>query len=91
MKPSAFRWNEWNLEHATRHGVLPFEAESVVRSAGRGWPRKQGEAARPKWVVQGCGQGGRMVQVVYVMDEDDTTAFVIHAMPLTTRRRRGRR
>jgi hypothetical protein len=38
--------------------------------------------------VIGRGIGGRLIEVVYVLDEDGT-AFVIHAMPLTTRRRRG--
>jgi hypothetical protein len=26
-----FRWNAWNLEHATRHGVFPTESEALVR------------------------------------------------------------
>jgi hypothetical protein len=38
----------------------------------------------------GSGQGDRWVQVVYLID-DDGTIFVIHAMPLTSRRRRGGR
>jgi hypothetical protein len=42
-------------------------------------------------MVQGRGQGGRMIQVINAID-DDGTIFIIHAMPLTTRRRRsGRR
>jgi hypothetical protein len=40
--------------------------------------------------VHGRGQGDRWVQVVYLIDPDGTI-FVIHAMPLTTRRRRGSR
>ena len=82
-----FRWNEWNLEHATGHGVLPREAEHVVDNPSRGWPRR---VANKKVMVQGRGDGGRMIQVVYLVD-DDGTLFIIHAMPLTTRRRRGRR
>src|SRR5438046_900225 len=85
MKPSAFRWNDWNLEHATRHGVSPAESEAIVLSASRPWPEKQGPATRPKWMVQGRGVGGRVVQVVYVVDPDDTTGYIIHAMPLTTK------
>ena len=79
-----FRWNEWNLEHATKHGCTIPEIESVVRNAGRGWPRKGAES---KYTVEGRGQGGRMVRVVYVIDPDGTL-YVIHALPLTTRRRR---
>ena len=51
--------------------------------------RADGRVAE-KIMVQGRGDGGRMIQVVYVID-DDGTVFIVHAMPLTTRRRRGRR
>jgi hypothetical protein len=57
----------------------------VVRNAGRGFPRKRDSE---KWLVVGRGIGGRFIEVIYLLD-DDGTAFVIHAMPLTTRRRRG--
>jgi hypothetical protein len=45
--------------------------------------------------VRGHGRGGRFLQVVYLVDDDDTL-FVIHARPLTDSekrrfRRRGRR
>ena len=33
--PSEFRWNDWNLEHTTKHGVPPEESEHVVRFAAR--------------------------------------------------------
>jgi hypothetical protein len=79
-----FRWNDWNLEHATRHGCGVEEIESVVRNAGRGRSRKIGKG---KYTAEGRGQGGRMIRVIFVLD-DDVTRFVIHAMPLTTRRRR---
>ena len=82
-----FRWIRWNVEHVGEHGVTPAEAESVVRHPFPGWPRKIGDGKR---MVQGRGQGGRFVQVAYVVDEDGTI-FVIHAMPLTGRRRRGGR
>jgi hypothetical protein len=68
-----------------QHGCTILEIESVVRNAGRGFPRK---ADRKKWLVIGRGVGGRVIEVVYLLDGDGT-AFVIHAMPLTTRRRRG--
>jgi len=87
MARGEFRWNEWNLEHATTHGCTVEEIESVVRRGGRGFPRKTGGG---KWVVQGRGTGDRVVEVIYVLDSDDTT-YVIHAMPLTTRRRRRQR
>lgn len=83
-----FRWNAWNLEHATKHGCAVREIESVVRNARRPWPQYVGE---DRWMVEGRGQGGRVVRAVYLIDPPPDTAFVIHAMPLTTRRRRGRR
>jgi len=43
---------------------------------------------RKKWLVIGRGTGDRIVKVIYLLD-GDKAAFVIHAMPLTTRRRRG--
>jgi hypothetical protein len=45
---------------------------------------------RAKYVVEGRGDGNRMVRVIYLKDPEGTF-FVIHAMPLTTRRRRRRR
>jgi uncharacterized DUF497 family protein len=47
-----------------------------------------------KFLVWGPGRGGRLLQVVFVLDPDDTV-YVIHARPLTEaekrRIRRGRR
>jgi uncharacterized DUF497 family protein len=80
-----FRWVEWNTLKIAKHGVSIREAEHVVRRASRPFPKKIG---RGKWHVQGRGGGDRMIQVVYIVDPNDTV-FVIHAMPLTTRRRRG--
>ena len=87
-REDVFRWNEWNREHATRHGCTIDEIESVVRRGGRGFPRKIGNG---KYQVVGRGSGNRMVEVVYIRDPQPAdTLYVIHAMPLTLRRRRGR-
>ena len=75
-----------NEEHATQHGCSIPEIESAVRNAGRGYPRRCGPG---KLLVVGRGEGGMPVKVIYLLD-DDGTAFVIHAMPMTTRRRRRR-
>ena len=80
-----FRWNAWNVNHTTKHGCNIPEIEAVVRKARRPWPRSIGNE---KWMVEARGQGGRMVRVVYLIDPPPDTIFVIHAMPLTTRRRR---
>lgn len=83
-----FRWNEWNLDHATRHGVSVAECERVVRIAKRPYPLARGDG---KYLVVGRGQGDRLIRVVYVLD-DDATVYVIHAMPLSdSDKRRHRR
>ncbi len=86
-----FRWIGWNKGHATEHGVSEEEIESVVRQANRPFPEKIGDG---KWLVVGPGWGGRMIQVICLLDPDDTR-FVIHARPVTAgekrrTRRRGR-
>lgn len=82
-----FRWNDWNVAKMDKHGVSPAEAERVARNASRPYPRQLGDS---RWLVVGRGQGDRFLQVIYVVDPDKTL-FIIHAMPLTTRRRRRRR
>lgn len=79
-----FRWNRWNEEHVAGHGVPPAEAIVVVEGARRPFPRK---AEGDKWLVWGRGVGGRLLQVVFVLDEDDSV-YVIHARPLTDREKR---
>jgi uncharacterized protein len=87
----AFRWNRWNAQHIARHGVDPEEAEDVVLGARPPYPL---ERLDDKFLVWGPGRGGRLLQVVFVLDPDDTV-YVIHARPLTEaekhRMRRGRR
>ena len=83
-----FRWNEWNLDHAAKHGVgVPGEAETVVEGAAAPDPQDMGDG---KWLVIGRGTGGRFVQVVYIID-DDGTLCVIHARPLSDREKRRHR
>jgi uncharacterized protein len=83
-----FRWNDWNEEHVARHGVRPEEAEFVVETARRPFPRK---IEHDKWLVWGRGAGGRLLQVVFLVEEEDSI-YVIHARPLTdTEKRRYRR
>jgi len=60
-----------------------------VNRALRPYPRKAGE---DKWIVIGNGARGRLIQVVFVYDEDDESGedkiFVIHARPLTDAEKR---
>jgi hypothetical protein len=66
------------------HGCTIAEIESLLRRGAHGFPRKIGDG---KWIIEGRGDGGRMIRVIFVRDPD-RTVFVIHAMPLITRRRR---
>ena len=79
-----FRWNAWNVEHIARHGVEPDDAETAVCGARRPFPMPRGHG---KWLVWAPGRGGRILQVVFVLDDDDTV-FVIHARLLTEREKR---
>jgi hypothetical protein len=81
-----FRWIRWNVDKVEKHGCTPLEAQQVVNNPSRGFPRRSGE----KYQVHGRGNGGRWVQVAYLIDPEGTI-FVIHAMPLSRRRRRGGR
>ena len=86
-----FRWNDWNIDHIARHGVDPEDAEWVIANAQQPYPEHRGDG---KWLVWGPRRDGRLHQVVFVLDEDDTV-YVIHARALTrreqTRFRRRRR
>jgi hypothetical protein len=79
-----FRWNEWNTEHVATHGVSPEEAETAIQTALRPYPRKIED---DKWLVWGKGSGGRFLQVIFVLDEDESI-FVIHARLLTSNEKR---
>ena len=76
-----FRWIEWNVKHLARHGVDPEEAEDVVNGASSPYPQRIGEH---KLLVWGAGRGGRLLQVIFVLDAN-LTVFVIHARELTNR------
>ena len=79
-----FRWNRWNEEHIRRHGVEPEEAEEVVFGARSPYPLVQSEE---RYLVWGSTDDGRLLQVVFVIDEDGTV-FVIHARLLTDKEKR---
>ena len=83
-----FRWNEWNLLHIAKHAVTVPEAEAVVRGARRPYPR---QTSNEKVLVRGRTAAGRYLQVIYVVDPDETL-YIIHARPLSdTEKRRLRR
>ncbi len=69
------------MEHLGCHGVTPEEAEDVVMAATQPYPFERPD---DKWLVWGRTQGGRALQVVFILDPDDTI-YVIHARDLTSR------
>lgn len=81
-----FRWNAWNEEHIGKHGVTLEEAEAVVRSAASPFPLRRSDDKWLAWGRTAPEHGRRLLQVVFVLD-DDGSIFVIHARPLTPRER----
>ena len=82
-----FRWIDWNIDKVVDHGVTPREAEDVVGGAASPYPRHRED---DKFLVWGPTAAGRLLQVVFLLDEDDTV-FIIHARPLTDKEKRRRR
>ena len=80
-----YRWVDWNLDHATRHGVSVNECEGLVN---RGGARRIGDN---KYRVVGRESGGRWIQVIYAFDEESGDVFVIHARPLTEQEKKRAR
>ncbi len=82
-----FRWIEWNIDKVVDHGVTPQEAEEVVEGAASPYPLQREDE---KFLVWGATAAGRLLQVVFLLDEDDMV-FIIHARPLTEKEKRRRR
>ena len=79
-----FRWIEWNRDKVAQHNVAPEEAEFIVNQARRPYPMQVDDEKRLVW---GQTRSGRYLQVVYLIDTEDTI-FVIHARPLTDREKK---
>ncbi len=76
-----FRWISWNIEKCLLHGILPEEAEHVVRHAARSYPRRIDDQ---KYLAWGQTESGGYLQVIFLI-QDDGEVFVIHARPLTSK------
>ena len=82
-----FRWITWNTGKVEKHGLTIGEVEHVVNRARRPYPKPIGNE---KWLVIGSTSAGRVIQVIYLVD-DGEMIFVIHARPLTLNERRRQR
>jgi hypothetical protein len=91
--PTEFRWEDWNVDLATKHGCTIAEIENLVRFPPSGFPRTSPRRSGPNqaWIIEGRGLGGRPIEVIFLMDDDEETAVVIHAQYLAPKGRRGRR
>jgi hypothetical protein len=78
------RWNDWNIDHATRHGVTIKEMERIILA---GPARFVGDG---KYSVVGRGVGGRWIQVIYLISPAECY-YPIHARELTDAEKRRQR
>ena len=87
--PTECRWEQWNIDLATKHGCTVEEMERLVLFPPAGFPRRSPKRGpNAAWLVVGRGQGDRPLEVVFLMDEDGQTAVVIHGQYLAPRGRR---
>ena len=82
---------ETSLPHIYKHGVDESEVEDVLKSPGEDRPGREGSR-----VAIGQTEAGRYLRVIYVVDPEPDSVFVITAYelkgkPLTAYRRRHRR
>ena len=59
----------------------------MAETNGRSIEIRDGKIDGDKWLVWGRGWGGRLLQVIFVVDPADTI-YVIHARPLTEQENR---
>ncbi len=83
--------SETQLPHIYRHNINETEIEEVLFSPGEDRPGREGSR-----VVIGRTSGGRYLRVIYVLDPEPNSVFVITAYelqgkPLIAYRRRRRR
>lgn len=57
-----------NRDHVSKHGVMPAEAQFVVEHAAPPFPQSVGDGKRRVW---GATAAGRLLQVIYVLKEQD--------------------
>jgi hypothetical protein len=79
------------MPHIHRHGVREDEAENVLSNPGEDRPGKEGSR-----IAIGQTAGGRYLRIIYVLDPDPESVFVItgyelKGKPLAAHRRRRRR
>jgi uncharacterized DUF497 family protein len=77
-----FRWIDFNIAKVEKHNLTVADVEFVIMShpaVGRG---------DGKLYVEGATPAGRWIRVIFVEDDG---IFVIHAMPISSRKASGAR
>jgi uncharacterized DUF497 family protein len=67
-----FAYDDWNREHVAKHGVSHADAEYVIESARRPYPKKIEEG---KFIVYGPDRTGRVLEVVFAFKSADQIDF----------------
>jgi hypothetical protein len=65
-------WDEWNREHATRHGVPEADIEHVLHYASPPYPEYLGAG---KYRVRGQTRSGTHIQVIFVHKSAEDVDF----------------
>lgn len=60
-----FEWDDANIEHISRHGVEPWEAEEALLDAGRVGMAAYNVRGETRWAVLGATEPGRILFVVF--------------------------
>ncbi|MFH0981181.1 MAG: hypothetical protein V2A79_06560 [Planctomycetota bacterium] len=77
METRYYRNTDTGLPHIYGHGVVEEEVEEVLHGPGEDLP-----GARNSRMKLGRTAAGRYLQVIYVLDEDPGSVFVITAYEL---------
>ena len=78
-----FRWNQWNRDHATIHGLAEWECEHLVEHAQPPHPQSIGDG---KYLVVRQTPGGMYAQAIFIYSPPGVV-YIVHARPLTQRER----
>lgn len=83
-----FDWDEANLEHVTKHGFTPEDAEAAVLDSNRVSSfAKQSANGEKRFGVIGRGTGGDMLHVVFVVRTGKVRPFHLREANTTEKRR----
>jgi uncharacterized protein len=68
--PLDFDWDDSNVEHITRHGVTPTEAEDVILDPRGVSARAHSSEREKRYGVVGRSAAGRLLFVAFIWRDD---------------------